>query len=270
MNLLVNRVLVDLGFIQIYWYSLFIFIALFIGGALALREGKKYGISEDKLINMFFFLIPISIIGARIYYVAFECSKFSSDPLQIFAIWGGGLAIHGGMIAGLIFVILYCYKHEIKIGRMTDILVVSLILGQAIGRWGNFFNGEVYGIQASYDFLKAIHLPDFIINGLYSDGIYHHPLFLYESLWCLLGFIILVIFRNLKYTKVGQVTGLYFIWYGIGRFFLEGMRDPEFNLKLGNIRISMVISILMVVAGLIIVFVKGKGNKFDDTYKIKN
>ena len=140
-----NRVLLDFGFIQIYWYSFLIFIALLIGGTLALREGKRWRIPEDKMINMFFFLIPISIIGARLYYVAFNWSYYSQNLLEILEIWEGGLAIHGGILFGLLFVMLYCLKHNISIGRMTDILVVSLIIGQAIGRWGNFFNGEAHG-----------------------------------------------------------------------------------------------------------------------------
>ena len=141
-----NRVLLDLGFIQIYWYSLLIFIALLIGGTLAINEARRYRISEDKMINMFFFLIPIALIGARLYYVLFNWSYYRANIASIFAIWEGGLAIHGGMLAGLIFIIIYCLKYDISIARMTDILVVSLIIGQAIGRWGNFFNSEAYTI----------------------------------------------------------------------------------------------------------------------------
>lgn len=261
---MMNRVLLDLGFIQIYWYSLLIFIALLIGGTLAINEARRYRISEDKMINMFFFLIPIALIGARLYYVLFNWSYYRANIASIFAIWEGGLAIHGGMLAGLIFIIIYCLKYDISIARMTDILVVSLIIGQAIGRWGNFFNSEAYGSATTLEFLQKIIPFKFIIEGMHIGGVYYHPTFLYESLWCLIGFIILLVARRWKYIKVGQITGIYFIWYGIGRFFIESLRLD--SLMIGNFKMAQIISIIMVLVGILIVFIKRKDFQLENQY----
>ena len=261
-----NRVLLDLGFIQIYWYSLFVFLALFVGGALAIREAKRFKISEEKMINMFFFLIPISLIGARLYYVIFNWSYYSNNLIEIFEIWQGGLAIHGGLIAGILFVIFYCMKYKISIGRMTDILVVSLIIGQAIGRWGNFFNAEAHGGATTLEFLNSIIPFNFIVEGMNINGTYYHPTFLYESLWCIIGFIGLLVIRRFKYIQIGQITAVYLIWYGIGRFFIEGMRTD--SLMLGNIKMAQVASVFMIILGIFILLLKARKFKLDDRYNI--
>ena len=259
-----NRVLFDFGFIQIYWYSVLIFVALLIGGTLALHEGKKWRISEDKMINMFFYLIPISIIGARLYYVAFNWSYYSQNLIEILEVWEGGLAIHGGILAGLLFVMLYCLKHNISIGRMTDILVVSLILGQAIGRWGNFFNGEAHGAVTTAEALSKFIPFKFIVEGMNINGVYYEPTFLYESIWCFIGFIVLLIVRRLRYTKIGQTTGAYFIWYGIGRLFIENMRTD--SLMIGNMKMAQLVSIIMIIIGVIIILIKIRGSKLEGQY----
>lgn len=259
-----SSVLIDLGLVKIYWYSVFIFLAFLISGSLAIWEGKKWRITEDNLINMFFFLIPISIIGARLYYVIFNFSYYKENLLEILEVWNGGLAIHGGVIAGLLFVILYTKKNKINTFRMLDIISVSLILGQAIGRWGNFFNQEAHGIETTAEFLHKFIPFNFIVEGMNIDGIYYHPTFLYESLWCLLGFIILLIVRKFKYTKIGQISGLYLIWYGIGRFFIEGLRTD--SLMFGDLRVAQIVSIACVAIGLIIMIIKGTGSKFENQY----
>lgn len=259
-----NNILVDLGFIKIYWYSIFIFLAFFVGGSLAIKEAKKSHIREEDMINFFFFLIPISIIGARLYYVLFNWSYYSQNVVEIFEIWQGGLAIHGGLLAGLIFLVLYCLKHDINITRMLDIMVVSIIIGQAIGRWGNFFNGEAHGIETTAEFLHKIIPFNFIVEGMNIGGIYYHPTFLYESLWCLIGFILLLIIRKMKYLKNGQLTGFYMIWYGVGRYFIEGLRTD--SLMLGNFKMAQIISVAMAAIGLVIVIVKGRGFKLDNRY----
>ena len=259
-----NRVLLDLGFIQIYWYSFFVFLALLVGGTLALREGKKWGISEDKMINMFFFLVPISLLGARIYYVLFNWSYYGNHLVEIFEVWEGGLAIHGGIIAGAIFVILYCLKNNIKIARMIDIMVVSLIIGQAIGRWGNFFNGEAHGPATTLEALQKFIPFKFIVEGMNIGGTYYVPTFLYESLWCFLGFIVLLIVRRLKYIKIGQITGTYLIWYGIGRFFIESLRTD--SLMIGSLKMAQVVSIAMIALGILIIVIKSRGFQLEDRY----
>jgi len=248
-----NSILYDFGFITIRWYSVFIFLGLLFGGALALREARRFRIPEDFMINLFFFLVPIALIGARLYYVAFHWEYYSKNVMDIFKVWEGGLAIHGAILFGLIWILIYSKKYKVRFSRLTDILCVSLILGQAIGRWGNFMNGEAFGPEVSLKFLESLYLPQFIIDGMFIDGVYHHPTFLYESLWCLIGFIILMIYRRRKYVKIGQTTSLYLIWYGIGRFLIESLRTD--SLMLGNFKIAQIVSALMIVIGLFI-FIK--------------
>lgn len=260
-----NSVFLDLGIIQIYWYSVLIFVALFIGGSLALHESKKFSIPEDFLINLFFYLVPISIIGARLYFVLFHFDYYSNNVADIFKVWEGGLAIHGGIIAGLIWILFYTKKHGISTIKILDIAVVSLILGQAIGRWGNFLNGEAYGPVTTLAFLENLHLPKFIIDGMNINGVYHHPTFLYESLWCIIGFIIMIIIRKSKYCKNGSLVAFYLIWYGIGRFFIESLRTD--SLMLGNIKMAQIISILMIIVGIIIFIKHRKESKLENLYR---
>ena len=143
--------------------------------------------------------------------------NYKYDILSIFKIWEGGIAIYGAIIGGFLAIVYLARKREQSIIKTTDIIVPGLILAQSIGRWGNFFNGEAHGEEVSLEFLQKIHLPSFIIEGMHIDGTYYHPTFLYESIWCLLGFIILIIIRKLTKRKDGIMTCSYFIWYGIGR-----------------------------------------------------
>ena len=222
-----DRVGIDLGFITIHYYSIMIIIAILLGGKLAIMEGKKWNVPEDFMFNLLFLTILFGIIGARLYYVLFNLDYYSNNLLEIFMIWHGGLAIHGGIIFGLLTIIIYTFKYKARTFRILDIIVVSLILAQAIGRWGNFFNGEAHGPETTLSYLEGLYLPDFIINGMHINGAYYIPTFLYESLWCVLGFIVLLIFRRLKTTKIGQVTALYLVWYGVGRFIIESMRTDS-------------------------------------------
>lgn len=259
-----NSVFLDLGIIKIYWYSIMIFTGLLIGGWLILKESKRFGISEEFITNLFFFAIPISIVGARLYYVLFNWSYYATHLSDIFRIWEGGLAIHGGMIFGLMWVIIYTKKYKVNTFRILDMIVVGLLIGQCIGRWGNFFNGEAHGPATTLTFLQNLHLPEFIINGMNIGGIYYQPTFLYESLWCLIGFIAILFIRRIKYIKIGQITSIYLVWYGIGRFLIEGLRTD--SLMIYGFKQAQVISILMIVVGIIIFIIKGKGSKLDNQY----
>ena len=140
---------IDLGFISIHYYSLFIFLAVIVGGGLVIKEAKKFGFDEDFIVNLLFMAILIGIVGARLYFVLFNLDYYSLHPLEIFAIWNGGLAIHGGIIFTLIFIVIYLKKKDINILLILDFIVVGLIIGQAIGRWGNFFNGEAHGPETT-------------------------------------------------------------------------------------------------------------------------
>lgn len=250
-----NPVAFTIGSFSVYWYSLCILLAFVLGFLLVKREIKRHAkISLDFLYDYFFYLIPIVIIGARAYYVIFEWKIYSQNPIEIFKIWNGGLAIHGGIIAGLIYTCIYTKKHNINPFRFMDIAVPSLVLGQAIGRWGNFFNQEAYGPVVSLEKLESFHLPQFIIDGMHINGLYHHPTFFYESITCFLCFIILICLRKYyKNLKVGTLCGIYFIIYGIERFFVEGLRQD--SLMIGPIKIAQLVSIIMLIFGIVFIVV---------------
>lgn len=260
-----NRVFISIGPINIYWYSVLIVISIIIGMYFSLKQANKNGLTKEFLYDLIFYLIPVAIIGARTYYVIFNFSLFKDNILSIFKVWEGGLAIYGSVIASILFIIIYCKKKNKDILLTLDTLTPYLILGQAIGRWGNFINQEAHGALTTFEYLKSLHLPNFIIRGMYIDGAYYIPTFLYESLWCLLGFIILLIIRKQnKYKNRGVILFSYFIWYGIGRFFIEGLRTD--SLYLGTFRISQIISIILILIGIIgIIYIIRRDKKCKNT-----
>ena len=259
--IIMNRVFLKLGPITIYWYAVLIVLAICIGIYFSTKEAKKNGLGRDFLMDLIFYVIPIGILGARLYYVIFNFSVFKDNLLDIFKIWEGGLAIYGAVISGIIFVVYYCKKHSKNILLTIDTIVPYLILGQAIGRWGNFINKEAHGAVTTLGHLESLHLPNFIINGMYINGNYYIPTFLYESLWCLLGFIVLLIIRKKdKYKHNGLLVSSYFIWYGIGRLFIEGLRTD--SLYLGVFRISQIVSIILILIGITgIIYIRRKSWK---------
>lgn len=255
-----NPVAVQIGNFSIYWYSLFILMAFIIGFLLVKKEIKRHkDINEDFLYDYFFWLVPLVILGARVYYVIFEWDIYKTNIIEAFKIWNGGLAIHGGIIAGLIYTYFYTKKHHVNTIRLMDIAAPSLILGQALGRWGNFFNQEAFGPIVKSEVLRNLHIPEFIIDGMYINGVYHHPTFFYESVVCLLGFIIMILLRKYyKNLKLGTVSGIYFLIYGIERFFVEGLRQD--SLMLGPLKVAQLVSILMVIAGITFIIISIKKN----------
>jgi phosphatidylglycerol:prolipoprotein diacylglycerol transferase len=259
-----EAVLIDLGVIRIYWYSAIMFIAILIGGSIILRESKKFNVPENFMINLFFFMIPLSIIGARLYYVAFNWVYYSKNLIDIIKIWEGGLAIHGAMIVGVLWLIFYTKRYNVRTLRILDFMALGLIMGQAIGRWGNFFNGEAHGPATSLATLQKLYIPNFIIEGMNINGVYYHPTFLYESLWCLVGFILIFIIKRYKYFKIGHLASLYFIWYGIGRFIIEGLRTD--SLMISNFKVAQIISLSMVILGFIMLIVLNRGSRFKNQY----
>ena len=245
-----NRVFLELGNFKIYWYSIMILLGVLVASYIILKEAKRNNM-KDYIENIIFYALIIGIIGARLYYVIFY--EESYNLISILEIWNGGLAIYGGIIAGLITVIYLAKKYKQSILKTTDILVPGLIIAQSIGRWGNFFNKEAYGPNVSLSFLHKLHIPNFIIEGMNIGGKYCkpycHPTFLYESLWCLLGFIVLLIIRKLTNRKKGILTYTYFIWYGVGRFLIEALRTD--SLYIGNFKVSQVVSIILIIIGII-------------------
>lgn len=257
-----SSTLLDLGFFEIKWYSALILLAFIIGYGLVISRCKKKGLNTTKISDMCFYLVIVCILGARLYYCIFNFKDYM-NIIDIFKIWEGGLAIHGGIIAGIIFIFFYTKKHDISLLDILDVFAPALVLGQAIGRWGNFFNQEAFGPLLDKvnpnnpAFLQSLHIPEFIIDGMYIDDPfkvsipgYYHPTFLYESLGCLLIFIVIIIIRNIKSIKPGQVASIYFIGYGILRFLIESLRQD--SLMFLNLKAAQLVSIIMIVVGIIL------------------
>ena len=255
--------IINLGIISIHWYSILLFIAILIGSNLAIKEAKRHGFEEDFMVNLLFLGVIIGIIGARIYYVIFNFDYYKDNLIEIFKVWNGGLAIHGGIIAGLITIAIICYKKKINLLKILDYLVVGLIIAQAIGRWGNFFNGEAHGVITSLNYLESLHLPKFIIEGMYINGNYYIPTFLYESVWCFIGFIIMLIVRRKKFMNIGYLTSFYLVWYGVERFFVEGLRTD--SLMFLSLRVAQLVSLIMIIIGIVIfIYSLKKSKKYEE------
>lgn len=263
-----NPVMFSIGTFELKWYSFLIFIAVLIGYYLFQKEAIKYNFPKDFCFNLIFWTLIGAFIGARLYYVIFNWSLYRSDPLSIFKIWEGGLAIHGGILFGFMTMALYCKKYNVRLFKMTDMAVISVLLGQAIGRWGNFFNGEAHGFEVTLERLQALHIPSVIIEGMFINGHYYHPTFLYESIWCIIGVLVLVAVRHYKYLKVGQLTSIYLMWYSFGRFFIESMRTD--SLMLGGFKVAQIVSVLLFLIGMFAFMILSRKGKFEDLYNEEN
>ena len=256
-----NRIALDLGFIQIYWYSITMFLGVIVGIIVAYIEIKRKKINLSNFSDMAFYAILFGFIGARIYYVLFNLDFYLADPIEIIKIWNGGLAIHGGIIGAVIAIYVYCKKKKLVFIEMLDICAPAIVIGQVIGRWGNFFNSEAHGGIVTKSFLESMHLPNFIINGMYINGNYYHPTFLYESILNLICFIVLMFLRRNKDIKIGVITGIYLIWYGVIRIFIESLRTD--SLMLGNIKMAQLIGLPMIIIGIILIIVSGNKDKYN-------
>lgn len=262
-----DRVAIDLGFIQIYWYSIFILLGILVAAILIYKECKKQGLKSEEFTDLLFNTVVFGIIGARIYYVLFNFSYYWNNKIEILEIWHGGLAIHGGLLFGTLYVLHFCKKHKLNKLKLMDMIVVGVIIGQAIGRWGNFFNGEAYGPLTTYAALKQNLIPEFIIKGMKILGQYYEPTFYYESLWNINGFIILLLARSRKKIKIGQITGIYFLWYSIGRMYIESLRADSLMLK--NFKVAQIVSGILIIVGLILI-IKPIIKKEDKLYNNKS
>ncbi|AZU63930.1 prolipoprotein diacylglyceryl transferase [Neobacillus mesonae] len=253
----------NLGPIPVHWYGVIIGSGLALALYIAIREANRRKLPQDTFADLMLWAIPIAIISARIYYVIFEWDYYSQHPADIPKIWGGGIAIHGALIGAVITAIIFTRKRGISFWKLADIAAPSIILGQAIGRWGNFMNQEAHGREVSRSFLEGLHLPDFIINQMEIDGVYYHPTFLYESLWNFAGFILLILLRRVNLRR-GEMFLSYVIWYSIGRFFVEGMRTD--SLMLGSLRMAQTISIALIIAAIAIIYYRRKKGHSDVRY----
>lgn len=251
-----NPVAFNIGNFEIRWYGILIVLGIFIGMFIAYYNSKKLNLDFEKIIDGFLVAFPCAIVGARAYYVFFEFDNFKNNIWSIFNLRTGGLAIHGGLIGALIGTIIYCKFKKIEMMKYLDVVAPSLILAQAIGRWGNFMNGEAHGDVVSYEFISKF--PEFIQKGMYLDGHYYNPTFLYESIWNLIIFLILmIILHKKKSNENGVVIASYAVLYSVGRLFIESLRTD--SLMIGNIRIAQFMSILGVIIGITyIIYVKSK------------
>jgi phosphatidylglycerol:prolipoprotein diacylglycerol transferase len=250
----ISPVAISFGNISIYWYGIILGTAALVALLLAIREGKKHGLPSELFLDMMLIGVPAGIIGGRIYYVIFKWDYYSQFPADIIAVWKGGLAIHG-VIVGMAFTILwFAFKRGISFWKLADVIAPHVLLAQAIGRWGNFINQEAHGSVVSREYLEGFRLPEFIINQMYiynpspGEGLvegfyYHHPTFLYESLWNLLGFFILISLRRLKIFQ-GELLLGYLMWYSAGRFFIEGLRTDSLMVT-DTLRAAQMVSLLL-------------------------
>lgn len=246
----INPVAFNLFGIDVNWYGLIIVSGMLVAIILASREAVRVGLKEDDVIDFMFWGLPLSIVGARLYYVIFEWQQYVDDPIQIFAIRNGGLAIYGGLLAGGLVMYVFTKSRGISFWQFSDIAVPGVIIAQAIGRWGNFMNQEAYGGETTRAFLESLQLPQFIINNMEINGVYHHPTFLYESIWNVIGFILILVLRRQKeFLKIGELTFTYVMWYAFGRFFIEGMRTDSLWV-FDFIRVSQLLSVILFILAL--------------------
>ncbi len=241
-----NGVAIEIGPFSIRWYAILINLGIIVAIFVSRYEAKRNDLNPDDLIDILIFALPAGIIGARLYYVLFNLSYYLDYPSEIFKIWHGGLAIHGGLILGILVGYIYTRIKKIKFLNWLDVVAPGIALAQAIGRWGNFINKEAYGY--------ASNLP----WAIYVDGAYRHPTFLYESLWNICVAILLIYFLHKRYNYKGQIITSYAIMYSIGRFWIEGLRTD--SLMLGSFRVAQLISLLIIALALILKFILKKNN----------
>ena len=250
LNFYINQIAIKFHNISIYWYAIFIVLAFIVGIALCRKDNGKYNIKFENILELAIIMIPVAIISARIYFILFKLEYYIQNPSKILDIRNGGLAIYGGIIGAIITIIIYCKKKDINILDMLDYIVPYLALGQAIGRWGNFFNMEAYGTETNSIFRMGI-----VKNFKFIEV---HPTFLYESVGCLLIFILLYNIRNKRKYK-GQLTYIYLSLYGFIRAIIEGLRTD--SLMLGNFRVSQVLSIILCITFSAMLIYKNNKNK---------
>ncbi|SCZ77038.1 prolipoprotein diacylglyceryl transferase [Acidaminobacter hydrogenoformans] len=241
-----NPVAFEIFGIGIRWYGILIAAAMLIGSVYAIREGKKLGYSEDHLLDLILVVLVSAIVGARLWYVAFNLSYYLADPAEIINLRGGGLAIHGGVVFGIVAGYFVTRWRKLDFFKMADIVAPVLALGQAIGRWGNFANQEAHGGPTDLPW------------GIMIDGVKVHPTFLYESLWNVALFAFLMSFRKNKPFD-GALMFLYLIIYSVGRFWIEGLRTD--SLMVGPFRTAQVTSIVMIAIGAAAWFWQSKRKK---------
>ncbi|MNH91823.1 Prolipoprotein diacylglyceryl transferase [compost metagenome] len=291
---MIDPIAFSIGPLTVHWYGIILGMAALAGLLIAIQEGKRYNLSPEFFMDMLLIGVPSAIIGARIYYVAFQWDDYKDNLLEIVMIWHGGIAIYGALMGAIIGAFFYFRAKGYSFWRIADICAPGLIVGQMIGRWGNFMNQEAYGGPVDESFLRnTLHLPDFIVNQMNIQGVFHQPTFLYESLWNLLGLLVLLWLRRRPFMRSGELFFSYFIWYSIGRFFIEGLRTdsldftgPAWLVSLmdglwspmtlifepgamtygGNVRVSQLLALLIIIVAIVLMVIRRKKGYADARY----
>ncbi|MDN5337699.1 MAG: phosphatidylglycerol---prolipoprotein diacylglyceryl transferase [Thermotogaceae bacterium] len=260
-KIILDPVIFQFGRLQVRWYGVLIASGILTAYFVARTRIKVENINEDQVIEGLFYGVIAGVIGARLYYVAFNWNYFSENPADIFKIWYGGLAIHGALIAAVIVAFLYTrLKKGVTFGflQILDIALMVFPLAQSIGRWGNFFNYEAFGKPTNLPW--KMYIPVQNRPPMYRNYEYFHPTFLYESIWDLIVFLLLYIYTKKYRKKFGETTALYMILYSTGRFFVEGLRLD--SLYIGNLRTAQVMSAVLILLGILLfVYIRRKGSK---------
>ncbi len=254
-----SRVAFQIGPFTVYWYGILIAVGVALALTYALTRARKSGIHPDRFIDVIMGGFVGGILGARLYYVAFEWSYYKDNLGEIYKVWNGGLGIYGGLIGGLLVAFLICKWRKVKVLPVFDLAAMGFLIGQSIGRWGNFFNVEAFGGNTNlpwgmtsdrimyYLLANVDKLQEQGMNIVVNDPV--HPTFLYESLWCALGFLLLhLFFKHRRYD--GEIFLLYTAWYGFGRFFIEGLRTD--SLVIGAVRVSQVLAAVLMFGAIIL------------------
>ena len=224
---------ITLGPLTIHYYGLVIALGLMLAVIYGSRRGKEFGIKEDDLMDGVLWVTPFAILCARAYYCVFSWQEYAANPISVLYIWNGGLAIYGGVLGAIVGVIVFCKIKKLKVTALLDLVLIGFLIGQSLGRWGNFFNREAFGAETT-SFLRMG-----LTNMVTGQTLYYHPTFLYESVWNALGFVILH-FASKRRQYDGQIALGYAAWYGLGRCFIEGLRMD--SLWWGPFRVSQLLA----------------------------
>lgn len=250
MLLAIDPIAFQLGPLTVRWYGVIIALGIILAFIVAQKEMVKRGFHEEYLTDLLIWAIPLAIIGARIYYVIFMWENYADRPLDAFKIWEGGIAIHGALIASFLTAYFFTRKRKSSFLQVTDIVAPSILIGQTVGRWGNFINQEAHGGEVTRSFLENLLIPEWIIKQMNIDGKYYHPTFLYESIWNLTGVVLLILLRKVNLLR-GEMFLFYLTWYSVGRFFIEGLRTDSLYL-VGDLRTAQVVSLITIVIAVAI------------------
>lgn len=241
-----SRVAFSIGSKAIYWYGIIIAVGFLLAVIYAIKRSEQFGLTQDNIIDMLICAVPSAVVCARLYYCIFRWDLYRDNPISMLYVWEGGLAIYGGVIGAVLAVVIFTKVTKIRTAAMLDVGGLGLMIGQSIGRWGNFINREAHG-----------GLTDSFLRMGLTDGagatVYVHPTFLYESLWNILGFVILH-FYSKRRRYDGQIFVMYLGWYGLGRMFIEGLRTDSLYLGSTNLRVSQLLAGLCVVFAVFFLF----------------